>query len=110
MIIYPVKQQYLILAALLAADLLSFIGHYFSILNTLIFAMAALLFIWLCFYDYELALLAALLEIFVGSKGHLFAISINEFEISIRLAFFQREILLIVLAPATRSAPVLSLD
>ena len=88
MIIYPVKQQYLILAALLAADLLSFIGHYFSILNTLIFAIAALLFIWLCFYDYELALLAALLEIFVGSKGHLFAISINEFEISIRLAFF----------------------
>lgn len=76
------------MAGLLAADLLSFLGYYGALNSQILFIAVTLIFLAVAVKNLELAVLIALVEIFVGSKGYLFYFSYNSFIVSFRLAAF----------------------
>lgn len=70
------------------ADALSFVTHFYPPSNGAFFWLALIGFIGLVWYEYQAAVLVALLEIFVGSHGYLFSFTFAGFPVSLRMAFF----------------------
>lgn len=69
----------------LLAELISYLGYYWPSVNTVGFLLCALAAVYFAYknFDYLLALLIA--ELIIGSKGHLFALPIGDFELSVRM-------------------------
>ena len=76
------------LAAFLVVEILSFGGFTRPVLSEIIFAIISLAVFFLTIYDLEYGLLIILAELFIGSLGHLFYISIGLNEIPIRIALW----------------------
>jgi len=73
---------------LLLTDLLSFLSYFFSSFQVLIFSALTLLFFIVCFYSIKAAFLIILAELFIGSHGYLFSITLFNVQLSLRLALF----------------------
>lgn len=65
-----------------------FINQFVPDLKTIAFIIMVAIILFLSFIKLEYALYAALTELFIGSQGHLFNISIHGFPISIRVGIF----------------------
>lgn len=76
------------IVGLLLADLLSFLGHYDPVVGQVLFIAAVTAFFVVSLKNLELAVLIALAEIFVGSKGYLFSFVYDNIVFSFRLAAF----------------------
>lgn len=72
----------------LLAELVSYLGYYWPVVNTLGFLACAMAAIYFAFrnLDYLVALLLA--ELVIGSKGHLFVLAIGNFTMSVRMLFW----------------------
>lgn len=83
------KRDYLlILGGIISIELLSFLAYFFPTIQ--IFALA-LIFLSVLFFSLkklESGLLIAVVELVIGSKGHLFSLNIFDFTLSLRMAIF----------------------
>ena len=70
------------------AELLSFLGYFYSAVNKAGFLAIALITLILSFYKLEYGVLILLAELFIGSKGYLFYFDFGGFSISIRIALW----------------------
>jgi len=70
------------------AELLSLCGFLLPSFMTVSFVVIMILFLVLTLYKLEYGLYIALAELFIGSKGYLFFLSIGDFTLSIRIAFW----------------------
>ncbi|NQT49352.1 O-antigen ligase family protein [Candidatus Kuenenbacteria bacterium] len=76
---------------ILLAELLSFFIYWFKIitdLNSVFFIITVLLIFIISLLDLKYGIYAALVELFIGSKGYLLALTIGNFSISIRIGIF----------------------
>lgn len=73
---------------MIITELLSFFGYNFPFLGIIIFCLIIFLTFIVSLKDWSKGFLIALTELFLGSQGHLFNLTINNFEISIRLGIF----------------------
>ena len=73
---------------IIAAELLSFLGYYFPLVNFIVFFAILLLTAVLSLYHLEYGLWILLTELFIGSFGYLFYFETGGLKISIRLALW----------------------
>lgn len=73
---------------ILALDAFSFHVRFLEVLQVPTFVLLCVIFLALALRNLHFGLLVFFAELFVGSKGYLFAIEIGSFALSIRLAFF----------------------
>ncbi|OGF24086.1 hypothetical protein A3H66_00940 [Candidatus Falkowbacteria bacterium RIFCSPLOWO2_02_FULL_45_21] len=76
------------LLLLILGELLSFLGYYYSLVNSLTFFLIVLLAISVSLYRLEYGLCILLAELFIGSFGYLFYFESGETKVSIRLALW----------------------
>lgn len=82
------KPFYLFLILMIIAEILSFLGHFWSPIESFIFAAICLTTVYLSWKDVKYGLFLIFAELFIGSFGYLFTYSINEHVISIRMALW----------------------
>ena len=70
------------------AELLSFLGYYYSAINSLAFFIIVILTILISLYRLEYGLYILLTELVIGSFGYLFYLDINGMQISLRLGLW----------------------
>ncbi|MFH1426653.1 MAG: O-antigen ligase family protein [Candidatus Kerfeldbacteria bacterium] len=77
-----------IVLVILCVEVVSFAGHNFDIVETAAFAaIVALTFVY-SLRNLKIGVFILITELFIGSKGYLFAVDIGSFSVSIRLALF----------------------
>ncbi|XOU94879.1 MAG: O-antigen ligase family protein [Candidatus Kerfeldbacteria bacterium] len=69
-------------------EILSFLGHNFNIVNSIIFGLLVLTTLVITIWKVEFGFWIVAVELFIGSLGYLFFIDFDEFRISIRLGLF----------------------
>ncbi|MFA5024339.1 MAG: hypothetical protein WC523_05250 [Patescibacteria group bacterium] len=79
---------YWLLIIFLGFELLSYFGIIFPPLNQLVFIILSLLCLIVSFYSLEYGLLIVLGELFIGSMGHLFYLSVGDLQIPVRIALW----------------------
>lgn len=82
------KNFRLALLLIFLAELVSISGYYLPFVNKVAFLVIAIAVLILSFYKIEYALLIALVELFIGSKGYLFYFENGGLVISIRIALW----------------------
>ncbi len=82
------RENFLILGLIILAELFSFSAYLVPDFKIYAFGIISLLFLILTIYKLEYGIFIALAELFIGSKGYLFALDINGINLSIRLAFW----------------------
>jgi len=82
------KNFRLIFLLIIFAEILSFLGYYFQIINNIAFFIIIILTAVLAFYRLEYGLFIMLGELFIGSFGYLFYFESGGFKISIRIALW----------------------
>ncbi len=82
------KIFFTIFLLMLIIESLSFLGFYYYPLEIIFFWLILLITLISSLKNWANGLMIALTELFLGSQGHLFTISINNFEISIRIGIF----------------------
>ena len=70
------------------AEILSVLGHLYSTVNTIVFAVIMITILAISFWKIKYAFYIAAVELFIGSFGYLFFVDFDEFRFSIRLAIF----------------------
>lgn len=73
---------------IILAEILSFLGYYYQIINFIAFFAIAIIIFILSLYKLEYGLFALLAELMIGSFGYLFYFENNGFKISIRIALW----------------------
>ncbi|MFA5134666.1 MAG: O-antigen ligase family protein [Patescibacteria group bacterium] len=73
---------------IIIAEILSFIGHIYGWLNTVIFICFSIVVLLLSIWKIEYGFWIACTELFIGSFGYLFFYDVYDFRFSIRLAIF----------------------
>lgn len=76
------------LALVFLAELLSFLGYFYQIVNAISFFTLAILTTWLSLRRVEYGIYVLLAELFIGSFGYIFYLPIGGATISIRLALW----------------------
>lgn len=71
-----------------AVEIFSFLGHEFRFIEVFSFAIIVLATILFSMRSLHYGILIALAELIIGSQGHLFAITINDFIVPLRLGIF----------------------
>ncbi|MDD3285516.1 MAG: O-antigen ligase family protein [Patescibacteria group bacterium] len=85
--LFKIKHQYFFVFSLIVLiELLSFAAYFLPQLQLYLLAAAFLAVFFLSLYSLEFGLLAALAELVIGSKGHLFSASFFGLPLSLRLA------------------------
>ncbi|MBU0880174.1 MAG: O-antigen ligase family protein [Patescibacteria group bacterium] len=79
------RQFNLIFLLIVLIELISFAGHFFSLVNTIVFFVLAILVLIASFYKLEYGLAILLAELFIGSMGYLFSFSFHGINISLRI-------------------------
>ncbi|MCX6795129.1 MAG: O-antigen ligase family protein [Candidatus Falkowbacteria bacterium] len=84
-----IKRKYLLtLLAIFLLEAVSFFGYLNGAINVFAFLVLSIIFIFLCIYRFHLALLVALVELIIGSKGYLFYFDLHGPQLSIRITFW----------------------
>jgi len=76
------------LLLIILAELLSFLGYYFSAVNTFVFFATLILVLIISLYKLEYGLYILLTELLIGSFGYLFYFDLNGAQISLRLGLW----------------------
>ena len=76
------------LLLLILAELMSFLGYYYSIVNTAIFFLIAIAAVIISLYRLEYGFYILFAELFIGSFGYLFYFDLGQTKISLRLALW----------------------
>ncbi|MFZ4632355.1 MAG: hypothetical protein ACOYL8_04120 [Patescibacteria group bacterium] len=76
------------LSIFLIIEILSYFSLSFLFLNQVIFIVLAIYCLIISFYRLEYGLLLVLGELLIGSMGHLFVLSVGDFQLSIRMVFW----------------------
>lgn len=83
------KRNYLlILGLIIIFELLSFLAYFFPFLTPYILLIIFCLTFYFSFKNLKTGLLIALVELVIGSQGHLFSINIFNFSLSLRMVIF----------------------
>jgi len=82
------KNLRFIFLLIILAELLSFLGYYYQIINNIVFIIIAILAVALALYKLEYGLWILLAELLVGSFGYLFYFETGGFKLSIRIALW----------------------
>jgi len=82
------SKRLILLLIIISAELLSFLGYYFSAINFIAFFAISLLAIILSLYKLEYGLWLLLTELFIGSFGYLFYFESGGLKISLRIALW----------------------
>jgi len=82
------KPYFFILFCIILINLLSFLGFLEPTINKILFFILIILISFIAFYRLEYALWFLFVDLFVGSKGHLFSLEVFGFELSIRMILF----------------------
>lgn len=77
-----------IFALIILVELLSFTAYFFPVLQFYLLALTFLVVLIASIYSLETGVLIMLVELVIGSKGHLFSASVFGFNLSIRLLIF----------------------
>jgi len=77
-----------ILFLLSTLDILSFVAFLYPAVGKIFFVILSISFLFLILKKFELGFLVLLVDLVIGSKGYLFFYQINDFKLSIRIAFF----------------------
>lgn len=84
----PRHPQLFAFSLIILVELLSFFAYFFPEIQLYLLAFSLVIVFILALYSLEAALLLALIELVIGSKGHLFSASIFGFPVSLRLAIW----------------------
>ncbi len=82
------KDYLLILGAIISLELLSFLAYFFPNLQGLVLVLIFLSVLFFSLKKLETGLLVAVIELVIGSKGHLFSLNIFDFNLSLRMLIF----------------------
>ncbi len=74
--------------SLILADILFFYAHYFPKFETIFFIITIIFFLFLMFRKIEFAIYLPILELLIGSQGHLMNFHVGQQIISFRIALF----------------------
>ncbi|MCF7860323.1 O-antigen ligase family protein [Patescibacteria group bacterium] len=84
----PRHPQFFALSLIILVELLSFLAYFFPPLQLYLLALSFLIVFILALYSLEASLLLAMIELVIGSKGHLFSVDIFGFPVSLRLVIW----------------------
>lgn len=73
---------------IILAELLSFLGYYYPLINSLALFIIVILTVFISLYRLEFGLYILLTELLIGSFGYIFYLDINGTQISLRLALW----------------------
>ncbi len=83
------KRDYLlILGAIICIELLSFLAYFFPTVQIIALSLIFLGVLYFSLKKLETGILIAVIELVIGSKGHLFSLNIFDFNLSLRMIIF----------------------
>lgn len=85
---YFKNKYFLTLGIIFLLETVSYLGYLNGAVNVFAFIALTIAFAFLCVYRFPAALLVALAELIIGSKGYLFYFDLGGRQISIRIAFW----------------------
>jgi hypothetical protein len=84
-----VKNKYLfVFGAIFLLETVSYLGYLNGVVNVFAFLGISIAFLFLCIFRLPVALLVALVELIIGSKGYLFYFDLHGPQLSIRITFW----------------------